>query len=229
MGDDERPGPEGSVPWRIRRKVGLPVRWWRVERRRRAQPPDGPALYVYGHSFAAGHGIEPWPEVVARALGLPLVNLGKAGDLLHQTVRLAKPHASRPNNDDVVLVEAGLNDVRCHGADPRWRAACERRVDRIRTRLAAYGATVHVLADPPLLDWTSPGTGAGRGSDEAWAEYHAALMARPGTIDLTPGWDRRTMISPDRVHPNEAGVAALAAAVLAGLRAQRGTGSGSSS
>jgi lysophospholipase L1-like esterase len=205
------------------------VRWWRVEQRRRAAPPEGPALYVYGHSFVAGHGIEPWPVAVADALGLPLVNLGKAGDLVHQTARLAKPHGGRPDQRDTVLVECGGNDVRCHGDDRRWLAAFERRIDRIRAQLGAHGATVHLLADPPLLDWSSPGTGAGRGSDEMWAEYHAAVMARPGAFDLTVGWDRHTMISPDRVHPNEAGVAALAAAVLAGLAAHREPGSGSPS
>jgi lysophospholipase L1-like esterase len=202
------------------------MRWWRVEQRRLGAPPEGPALYAYGHSFVAGHGIEPWPVAVARELGLPLVNLGKPGDLLHQTVRLAKPHRGRPNAEDVVLVELGDNDVRCHGDDRGWLARFERRMDRLVARLSAHGATVFLLADPPLLDWSSPGTGAGRGSDAMWAEYHAAVMARPNAIDLTAGWDRHTMISPDRVHPNEAGVAALAAAVVAGVRARRGTGSG---
>jgi lysophospholipase L1-like esterase len=224
MADEDRAGSAGTVPWRIRRKVGLPVRWWRVEQRRRAPAPEGPALYTYGHSFVAGHGIEPWPVAVAERLGLPLVNLGKSGDLVHQTRRLAKPHDGRPGAGDTVLVEIGLNDVRCHGDDRAWLARFERTLDRIATRLGAHGATVHLLADPPLLDWTSPGTSAGHGSDEVWAEYHAAVRSRPGAIDLTPGWDRHTMICPDRVHPNEAGVAALAAAVLAGLAAHGGTG-----
>jgi lysophospholipase L1-like esterase len=220
MADDDRARRAGTVWWRLRRKVGRPVRWWRAERRRRAPAPRGNALYVYGHSFVAGHGIEPWPSAVAEELGLPLVNLGRSGDLVHQTLRLARPHGGRPHAGDIVLVEVGINDVRRHGDDRAWLARFERTLDQIAARLSAHGAAVRLLADPPLLDWTSAASDAGRGSDEGWAEYHAAVMSRPGAIDLAAGWDRHTMICPDLVHPNEAGVAALAAAVLAGLAAQ---------
>jgi lysophospholipase L1-like esterase len=176
-----------------------------------------PALVVYGHSYVAGHRGSteaPWPELVAHDLGYRLVNRGHGGDLLDDTV--GRVH-DVPGAGVLVILETGLNDVREHGTDPASLKSFEAELRALVERLSSRGAEVHVAVDGGLADWH----GQGRftlGSDEAMAAYRAAARNVGEVIDLSTGWDPETMLGPDRVHPNAAGVHALADMVEAALR-----------
>jgi lysophospholipase L1-like esterase len=190
--------------------------------------PRGRALWVFGHSYAAGNndGVEPWPMRLAPMLGLPLRNLAVPGDRVAATEQLAKIDRQRPDRRDIVLVEVGVNDTLYFGTDAAAHAAFRRDLAAVVTRLSAHGAPVVVVVDGPLQDWEieSP---YDRGSDAAAAAYAddarsvgvpvidiGAAPAADGTV-----WDRAAMLLPDKVHPNDTGAAHIAAAVAEGLRA----------
>jgi hypothetical protein len=83
---------------------------------------------------------------------------------------------------------------------------------------------VVVLKDPVLNTWTGIGAPYNNGSDAAQALYATAiddvvaLFPATEVIAATPvGWDKTTMISSDTVHPNDKGMAAIAAGLDAAL------------
>lgn len=175
-------------------------------------PPPQVAMYVYGHSFTVttpANG-SPWPSQVAAATGYSLQNRGHGGDTIDQTADRVSPAAS----GDVVLVEASINDVRGFGL--AGLDNFQSTLAAITAALAADGATVWVVLDPQIRNWAYPGWD--QGSPSVLAAYSDAARATwPNVIDTTPGWDVATMISGDDVHPNTAGMAHIAAAVVAAL------------
>ena len=190
-----------------------------VARARAQVIPDGPGLFVYGHSYMAGFDdSEVWPQLVADGLGLPLVNRAVGGDSTKATQGHAHLVDGRPDGRDVVLVQVGLNDVIRRGDAPAALEDFRRRLTAIVAALSTAGATVRVLTDVPLADWRSLPRGHQHGSDAAAAAYRDVSLSFPGAIDLWSGWDATTMLVPDGVHPNRAGVEAIAATVLAALR-----------
>jgi lysophospholipase L1-like esterase len=189
-------------------------------RARRQPVPDGPALFVYGHSYMAGFdGSEVWPQLVADALGRTLVNRAVGGDSSKDTLARAQLVDGRPDGRDLVLVEVGLNDVIRWGRDPGLADGFRTRLTAIVTALGAARATVRVLADVPLADWASLPRGHDQGSDAASAALREVALSFPAAIDLWSGWEARSMLVADGVHPNRAGVEAIAATVLGALRA----------
>ncbi len=189
--------------------------------RARAQVvPDGPGLFVYGHSYMAGFDdSEVWPQLVADGLGIPLVNRAIGGDSTKDTQGHAHLVDGRPDARDVVLVQVGLNDAIRRGDDAKAVRDYLARLTAIVRALSGAGATVRVLTDVPLADWAALPRGHQHGSDAAAAAFRAVALSFPGAIDLWSAWDPSTMLVPDGVHPNRAGVEAIAATVLAALRA----------
>jgi lysophospholipase L1-like esterase len=191
-----------------------------VERAAHQVVPDGPGLFTFGHSYMAGFDAsEVWPRLVAERIGLPLVNRAVGGDSSKDTLQRACLVDGRPDGRDTVLLEVGLNDVIRWGREPGFVEAYRSRVAEIVRVLSGAGATVRVLSDVPLADWASLPRGHDQGSDEISAACRDVALSFPGAIDLWPAWDAPTMLVPDGVHPNRAGVEAIAAAVTAALRA----------
>jgi lysophospholipase L1-like esterase len=191
-----------------------------VARARAQVLPDGPGLFTFGHSYMAGFDeSEVWPRLVAERLGLPLVNRAVGGDSSKDTLTRAHLVDGRPDSRDIVLVEVGLNDVIRWGREPGFLDGYRERLTSIVRTLSSEGATVRVLSDVPLADWASLPRGHDQGSDEISAACREVALSFTGAIDLWPVWDAHRMLVPDGVHPNRAGVEAIAAAVTAELRA----------
>ena len=222
MSADRRQLPSGMavVGYLVRRGVYRLARIVSASKARRRPVPDGPALFVYGHSYAALEGatLTPWPVFVADGLGLPLVDRAVGGDVIRETCRRAKVRQGRPGPSDIVLVHIGGNDVLRRGNDPRLAGEVRDGLRRIVGQLGRAGATVRILGEVPLRDWTAFPRRFDRGSDETSAAVHAAGMSFPGAIDLRVGWDPETMLLADGIHPNELGVATLTRTILEALR-----------
>ena len=105
-------------------------------------------LYVaLGDSFSGGwdapEAIEPWPDVVARTLGIPAFrNLAREGATSAQVEGDQLPEAIRLRPDLVTLV-CGANDVL--GSFRPDLAAYEQRLDRMLARLAAKLPNAHLF------------------------------------------------------------------------------------
>ncbi len=181
----------------------------------------GRTLFVYGHSYAAlnAFGVESWSRRVAEALDLPMRNYAVPGQRVEGTEPLARVARGRPDERDLVLVEAGLNDTIFHGSDPEAHAAFRDTLGSIVQRLQAKGADVVVVADAPLASWGLPAP-TDKGSDEASATYRddCRSVGCP-VIDLSEGgWDGAAMLGGDGAHPNERGAEHLANRIVEELR-----------
>ena len=218
------PRPTAVVGYLLRRAGYQAFRLVAATKARRRAVPAGPALFVYGHSYAALEGakLTPWPVPVAEGLGLPLVDRAVGGDVVADTVRRAVVRRGRPGPDDVVLVHIGGNDVLRRGDDPGLGEDVRTGLAKIVAQLQRSGATVRVLGEVPLHGWTAFPRGFDRGTDAASTAVHAAGMSFPGAIDLRIGWDPATMLLDDGIHPNELGVATLTRTILDAVQGTEG-------
>lgn len=185
----------------------------------------GPAratLVAYGHSWVDGDGASSeaagFAALAARELGLTLDNRGVGGSGSSATAELI---ASDPPPAAVLcVVMTGLNDLRLHGGDPAALnnyAAALRRILTTLQRTSPESAIL-ILAQPHLVEFSLHAP-HNRGSNQlidrynavlqgCAAEYTQALMVE--AID----WNARRMLDADTVHPNDAGHACLARAVV---------------
>lgn len=183
-------------------------------------------LAAYGHSWVAGeaatHQSRGFVELAAREVGLEAINLGIGGssstDTAEQLSRRPRPTA------EVLVVMTGLNDARRYGDSSDALDAYAAALMSIFGVLCASPATrVIVVEQPRLLDY-SLYPPHDRGSNEILDAYNGRLRA---VVDRHPlvvlatvaGWDATTMLDDDTVHPNDAGHAALAAAVVVAAEA----------
>ncbi len=179
-------------------------------------------LCAYGHSWVQGDGASS-PEgrfVDTAALGLRHAadNRGVGGTLSTQTAELVTRRP--PPAATLYVVMTGLNDARLHGTS---RAAIEDFARALGTVLRACheagpAATV-VVEQPHLLDYSRHAP-HDQGCDEIVDAYNERLRqvarASPAAVLAAVGdWDPARMLAEDTVHPNDAGHAALARAVVA--------------
>jgi lysophospholipase L1-like esterase len=184
-------------------------------------------LTAYGHSWVDGDGASDrgrtMAALVADGLGLTLDNraVGGSGSTATAEVVVARP----PSGSRVVLVMTGLNDVRLLGDDPAALAGYAAAMGTIlaTVRRAVPEALVVVVEQPHLVDysWHAPHD---RGSDALVDALDATLRdvaaEHPGVLLVpVPAWDAATMLAADTVHPNDAGHAYLASAVVEAVRA----------
>lgn len=184
----------------------------------------GPALVAFGHSWVAGRypqrWVTPWPVRAARRLGLVVRNEGVGSSESPDVC--ARVQGYRPRRDDVVVVEAMLNDVRRSGLDSRGLARYERSLESIVGHLRDSPVrpdTVVLLIDPPIRAWSSYAP-QDRGGPEAVARF-AAVTRRVAAahtlrvVDLGVGWRVDRDVCGDGVHPSRAGTRRIARAVVA--------------
>lgn len=179
-------------------------------------------MVSYGHSWIDGDGAST-PEArlasrVASGLGLELDNRGVGGSSSTGTAALVRTDPPPPAS--LYLLMTGLNDLRLAGDSASGLADYVR---SLRTILGAFrGASPEALivavVQPPLLDFSlyAPHN---LGSNALVDTYNAALRqavtADPqAVLAEAPDWDAATMLDDDTVHPNDAGHACLARAVL---------------
>jgi lysophospholipase L1-like esterase len=161
---------------------------------------------AFGHSFTQGR--DPWPNRVGRQLGVRLVvNHGVGGSESNQVDAEVEQFTSR--RDDVVIVEAMLNDVRRNAAGG---------LARYRDNLARILGHLHVakvvlIIDPPVTNWKlDPPYDHGNEAVRARYAIVTRQIAAAGgatVVDLSCDW-RFPDISSDGVHPSETGTAHIA-------------------
>lgn len=179
-------------------------------------------MVSYGHSWIDGDGAStPEACLAARAasgLGLQLDNRGVGGSSSTGTAALVR--ADPPPPAALYLLMTGLNDLRLAGQSPSGLADYAASLHTVfgAFRTAAPEALVVAVAQPPLLDFSlyAPHN---QGSNTLVDTYNAALrQAVAGdsraVLAEAPDWDAATMLDDDTVHPNDAGHACLARAVI---------------
>lgn len=165
-------------------------------------------------------------ELVGSALHLEVGNHAVGGSQSTATARLVSEEPPPPT--DLALVMTGLNDVRLRGEDPRCMEEYAASLESVITAVLRSNPEAHivVLEQPMLLDYSHHAP-HNRGSDRLVTELNSALRRvteRHSAVTVVPvpaDWDPRTMLSEDTVHPNDAGHACLANAVVSTLSAAR--------
>jgi lysophospholipase L1-like esterase len=197
-------------------------------------------LVAYGHSWVQGDGASDpsrrMVDLVAKALGLEQCNLGVGGSSTIETAALVCQQPPPPAL--AYLLVTGLNDLRLRGRTPGGPAQYAHALRSVlgACRSAARDAIVIAVEQPHLLDY-SLYPPHDQGSDDAVDLYNAVLRrvaaesaAPSGTVVVAPvvDWDAETMLADDTVHPNDAGHAALARAVVDAVVAYRSAPAGAS-
>lgn len=179
-------------------------------------------MVSYGHSWVDGDGAST-PEAclagrVAAGLGLELDNRGVGGSSSTGTAALVR--AAPPPPAALYLLMTGLNDLRLAGDSASGLADYDQSLRTIlgAMRQAAPESLIVAVAQPPLLDFSlyAPHN---LGSNSLVDTYNAALRQAVAAdsdalLAEAPDWDATTMLDEDTVHPNDAGHACLARAVL---------------
>jgi lysophospholipase L1-like esterase len=184
-------------------------------------------LTAYGHSWVDGDGASDrgrtMAALVAAELGLELDNRAVGGSASTATAALVRARPPAPGA--VVLVMTGLNDGRLHGPAPEALAAYADALDTILAVVArsAPGARLVTVEQPRLVDYSLHAP-HDQGSDDVVDALNDTLRRvaaeHPGVLVVpVPGWDAETMLADDTVHPNDAGHAYLARAVVEAVRA----------
>lgn len=186
-----------------------------------------PSLTAYGHSWVAGEGASRpgrgFSDLAARRLGCALTNCGVGGCSTRHVVELLAREPA-PASEFYVLM-TGLNDARLNGASTGALAAYTAALQAIfdTFRGASPGALIVAVAQPHLADYSLHAP-HDQGADNIIDAYNGRLRAvaanRRGAVgtDVT-GWDPATMLAADTVHPNDAGHAQIADAVVRAVAA----------
>ncbi|GAB3537761.1 hypothetical protein GCM10027403_22650 [Arthrobacter tecti] len=177
---------------------------------------------AYGHSWVDGDGASSpsscFASRVAAELGLELDNRGVGGS--NSTGTAALMAATPPPPASLYVLMTGLNDVRLGGESPSSAQPYAVSVRRILTafRWASPSALVVAVMQPYLLDFSlyEPHN---RGSNQLIDQFNGVLRraaAEYSRVALAEAddWDPETMLDVDTVHPNDAGHASLARAVV---------------
>jgi acyl-CoA thioesterase-1 len=170
---------------------------------------DGPPverIAAFGDSLTEGTGVErerAWPALLETLVGLPVENLGRAGDTTASG--LARLGEVLDSEARLVLVGLGGNDFL--GQVPREET--ERNLDAIVERLQANGRVVVLL-----------GMNLGLFTDEYSPIYRRVAEAKgawlvPKVLDGV--LDDPSKRQEDRIHPNAAGHRMMAERIAEGL------------
>jgi len=183
-------------------------------------------LTAYGHSWVTGEAASDpsrgFVEAAARELGLDAINLGVGGSASAYTADNVSRQPAPESGAYVVMT--GLNDARRYGDSPESLASYVAALRMIFDALgdASPAAPVVAVAQPRLLDYSLHAP-HDRGSDLTIDLYNDRLrivVERSPQVVLVAarGWNPAAMLAEDTVHPNDAGHAELARAVVRALR-----------
>lgn len=173
--------------------------------------PRGTTIVAFGDSLTYGSGAEdgqPFPQILAERLGVPIENRGVPGDTTREGLaRLERDVLAA--DPKIVLLCLGGNDLLQRIPQEETFANLEQMIRRIQKR----GALVIVLGLGGML---MPGYGA---------DFRA--LARRTGCPLVPnvlgGILGRSELMADRIHPNAAGYARMADKIEPVLRRYAGT------
>lgn len=179
-------------------------------------------LSAYGHSWVAGTGASRptrrLVDLVAGAIAATPRNLGVSGSLSADTAQAASRSAQPAA--DVYLVMTGLNDARMYGGSEsglaRYAAALITTYDGL-ARTASH-APVLAVEQPHLFDYSlhAPFHQGSNVVIDAYNETLRSVAARYDNVVLVRvgGWEPQAMLDDDTVHPNDAGHAQIAKALV---------------
>lgn len=181
-----------------------------------------PRLVSYGHSWVDGDGASSgrssFVAVAARQLGLGLDNRAVGGSGSTATAELVV--SNPPPQAPLYVVMTGLNDLRLFGTEPSALSGYSAALRRILTTLrrTSPSSLMIAVAQPYLVDF-SLHPPHNRGSNTLIDEYNSVLRracAEYSRVALAEAddWDAAHMLDDDTVHPNDAGHACLARAVI---------------
>ncbi|TVQ96899.1 MAG: arylesterase [Desulfovibrionales bacterium] len=174
-------------------------------------------ILALGDSLTTGYGLAPDASFASRleqalrreGRDVRVIDGGVSGDTAHDGLRrLGSLLAHQPH---LVLVEFGTND---------WYQGVA--VDEIKANLEQIITTSHKAGARVLLAGVRSLTG---GDEEYVARFHGLYqeIAREQSVPLVPDFlpgivGNMHLTLPDGLHPNEAGVGAIVAAVLPVIR-----------
>jgi len=180
-----------------------------------AGAPDGPVVVMLGDSLTAGYRLPPeaaLPETLARALsasGAPvrMINAGVSGDTSADGLNRYEWSVKAASPDLLILALGAndfLNDLPPEETRANLRAILERaRADGIRVALLG-------LSPPPDLSRLRPDKA---GFAAIYPDLADAFGAPLLPDMLAPLGGRPELVMSDGLHPTEAGVEAMAAAI----------------
>ncbi|WP_299166498.1 SGNH/GDSL hydrolase family protein [uncultured Arthrobacter sp.] len=188
-----------------------------------------PVLVSYGHSWVAGDGASfsrtSFAALAARELELALDNRAVGGSSSTATAELVV--SSPPPPAPLYVVMTGLNDLRLHGEESFALSGYSGVLRRILTALrrTSPNSLVVAVAQPYLVDF-SLYPPHNRGNNQLVDDYNSVLRRASAEYSFvalaeTDHWDAELMLHEDTVHPNDAGHACLAQAVLHAVASRR--------
>lgn len=188
---------------------------------------DGGGLVGYGHSWVYGTGGSDGGFVAraAHALGLPLDNRAESGTLSTETARLITADPPPPAQTYVIMT--GFNDARRYGDVPAAREAYARSLITAFTAFETVAPKARVITlEQPLIEDYSGHAPFDHASDviiDAYNELLREVAGRHPAVDVVTvsGWQPRTMIAADGVHPNDHGHRRLAEILVDACRTER--------
>ena len=179
-------------------------------------------LVAYGHSYLhspqIGGAKTNYASLAAGALGMrPVIRAVDHATTL-DTEGLIRQGPTRwvPGSADLVVIDSGINDIQGRLATAQWTASLRRSLEAFvpqpvptillvrPLRVARIG---HPGADPKVI--------AAYAAAQATV---AAQFAAVRIVDASAGWETRTDLSSDGVHPTPAGEAHLAQALVGTAR-----------
>jgi lysophospholipase L1-like esterase len=179
-------------------------------------------LVAYGHSYLHSPGIggskANYASLAAGALGMqPVIRAVDQATTL-DTERLIREGPTRwvPGSAELVVIDSGINDIRARLPTPQWTASLRRSLEAfvprpvptiLLVRPLQVARIGHPGADPKVI--------AAYGAAQAEV---AARFAAVRIVDASAGWQPRTDLSSDGVHPTPAGEAHLAQALVGAAR-----------
>lgn len=178
-----------------------------------ALPAPRPRLVAFGDSITEGIGTSSpdraYAAIVARSLGYTLDNRAVGGSRIAE--QAAHIRAAALRSTDVVLWLTGYNDMRGGTPVAEYAAALAEALTLLRPATLIVGGCL------PMTEagYRAYGPRWSHGSDATAAAYRGVLRALWPAARAVEGYDPTN--NSDLVHPNDAGHAQIAAALLTGL------------
>ena len=184
-----------------------------------AVPSPAAGLYVaIGDSITSGYGLaapnrDACPYLVARMLGVHVVDLGIPGVDTGGAIAFESPHV--PRAATIITIFLGTNDA------DRIRRGIIRKA-QFQTQYRNLIATARGSAPSARVYILTPVTSLARSSGvNDFIRRQASSTVRLIDLDHDPLLHRRANYQPDFIHPNVAGQRRIATDVLNGLARSR--------
>lgn len=179
-------------------------------------------LVAYGHSYLhspqIGGAKASYVSLAAGALGMQAVIRAVDHATTQVTEQLIRQGPTRwvPGSADLVVIDSAINDIQTKVPVPQWTASLRRSLETFVARPVPT-----ILLVRPLRVARIGHPGSDPKVIAAYAAAQSAVAAQFSAVrivDASAGWQTRTDLGPDGVHPTPAGEAHLAEALVGAAR-----------